>query len=76
MRGQQRRVIPFVGHGVRAPNDDMSQPLDFRAAADLAAFDFPVGSLVATGREVPAWNEETIVGAVLAGRRPEAERRR
>ena len=61
---------------LHTPKDDMSQPLDFQAAADLAVFDFQVGSLVANGREVPEWNEETIVGGFLAGRRREAERRR
>jgi Peptidase family M28 len=61
---------------LHTPKDDMSQPLDFQAAADLAAFDFQVGLLVANGGEAPRWNEGTIVGGFLAGRRREAERRR
>ena len=53
----------------------MSQPLDFQAAADLAAFDFEVGSPIANAQEVPIWNEETVVGRFLAERGRGAERR-
>lgn len=53
---------------LHTPKDDMSQPLDFQAAADLAAFDLEVGRLVANDEGIPTWNEETAVGRFLTKR--------
>ena len=53
---------------LHTPKDDMSQPLDFQAAADLAAFDFEIGRLIANGHKIPTWNEDTILGRFLTKR--------
>jgi Zn-dependent M28 family amino/carboxypeptidase len=53
---------------LHSPKDDMAQPLDFEAAADLAAFDFELGRVVANGRNAPTWHEETIVRRFLEQR--------
>jgi hypothetical protein len=53
---------------LHSPKDDMAQPLDFQAAADLAAFDFEVGRLVANGRKAPTWHHDTIVREFLEHR--------
>ena len=53
---------------LHTPKDDMAQPLDFQAAADLAAFDFDVGRLIANGQKIPIWKEETIVSRFLTKR--------
>ena len=53
---------------LHSPKDDMAQPLDFEAAADLAAFDFELGRVVANGRNAPTWHEEAIVRQFLEHR--------
>jgi len=53
---------------LHTPKDDMAQSLDFQAAADLAAFDFEVGRLIADDQRIPTWNEETTVGQFLTKR--------
>ncbi len=60
---------------LHTPKDDMTQPLDFQAAADLAAFDFEVGRLIANGQKAPFWNEESIVGRFLTARGRRADYR-
>jgi Zn-dependent M28 family amino/carboxypeptidase len=58
---------------LHTPKDDMSRLLDFQAAADLAAFDFELGCLIANGQRIPSWNEETTVGRFLTKRRQEVD---
>ncbi len=65
----------FMQTRLHTPQDDMEQSLDFQAAADLAAFNFAVGGLIANAQTVPMWDEETIVGRFLKKRGPGAESR-
>ncbi|HEV8266877.1 MAG TPA: M28 family peptidase, partial [Thermoanaerobaculia bacterium] len=45
-----------------APSDDMSQPLDLEAAADLVAFNLRVVEIVASEKERPRWNAGSFFG--------------
>jgi hypothetical protein len=63
-----KRQEEWMKTRLHTPKDDMAQPLDFQAAADLAAFDFDVGRLIANGQKIPIWKKETIVSRFLTKR--------
>jgi len=70
----RQHFTTFLADTYHGPNDDMSQPFNWGAAARFAELNYWIAREIADGEEAPRWFADSFFGAQFGGDQPRAER--
>ncbi len=72
--GGEQAWKDFLGKAYHRPNDDLAQPIDWRAAARFAELNYRIARTLANAPERAAWYRDSYFGQAYAPAAPKAER--